>query len=390
MTVVSNSTSIIRRSISSLVFLSAALQSSVFAQAVSSHTPHIIVDHILVDEVVTNLNHPWSFVFLPDNKGILITEKSGNLLLWTEQTGATAITGLPSPIYTKGQGGLLDVAIDPDFVNNQRVYLSFSEAGEDGKAGTAVSVGTLVNNNLQNVKVIFRQTPKLSTGNHFGSRFVFDEKGHLFITLGENNQRPTAQDLSHLQGKIVRINTDGTIPADNPFKNTDNAQDAIWSYGHRNAQGAAFNPWTKELWINEHGPRGGDEINIPQAGKNYGWPIATYGINYSGFAIPEARGGQVAGTEQPIYYWEKSPGISGMAFYNHDRYPEWQHAIFIGALKGRALIRLTLKDRQITREEWLLTDRKERIRDVRVGPDGAVYALTDENPGKLLRIKLHQ
>lgn len=345
---------------------------------------------VTVTELQDGLDHPWSLAFLPDNGGILITERSGQLRLW--QAGkplSPPLKGVPA-VYAKGQGGLLEVALSPTFSQDRRVYLSFAEAGNEGKAGTAVGYGRLnpQGTTIENFKVFFRQQPKLSTGNHFGGKLAFDKQGHLFITLGENNQRPTAQDLSLHQGKIVRLALDGKVPKDNPFTHKSPAKPEIWSYGHRNPQGLALNPWTEVMWANEHGPKGGDEINIPQAGKNYGWPLATHGVNYSGLAIPEAKGTHVEGTEQPVYYWEKSPGISGMAFYDAARFPTWQHSLFIGALAQKELIRLQLDGDKVIAEERLLGDRGERIRDVRVGPDGYVYLLTDESDGKLLKVGL--
>lgn len=345
---------------------------------------------VTVTELQGGLDHPWSLAFLPDNGGILITERSGQLRLW--QAGkplSPPLKGVPA-VYAKGQGGLLEVALSPTFSQDRRVYLSFAEAGNEGKAGTAVGYGRLNHQGttIENFKVFFRQQPKLSTGNHFGGKLAFDKQGHLFITLGENNQRPTAQDLSLHQGKIVRLALDGKVPKDNPFTHKSPAKPEIWSYGHRNPQGLALNPWTEVMWANEHGPKGGDEINIPQAGKNYGWPLATHGVNYSGLAIPEAKGTHVEGTEQPAYYWEKSPGISGMAFYDAARFPTWQHSLFIGALAQKELIRLQLDGDKVIAEERLLGDRGERIRDVRVGPDGYVYLLTDESDGKLLKVGL--
>ncbi|WP_319004299.1 PQQ-dependent sugar dehydrogenase [Yersinia intermedia] len=345
---------------------------------------------VTVTELQEGLDHPWSLAFLPDNGGILITERSGQLRLW--QAGkplSPPLKGVPA-VYAKGQGGLLEVALSPTFSQDRRVYLSFAEAGNEGKAGTAVGYGRLNHQGttIENFKVFFRQQPKLSTGNHFGGKLAFDKQGHLFITLGENNQRPTAQDLSLHQGKIVRLALDGKVPKDNPFTHKSPAKPEIWSYGHRNPQGLALNPWTEVMWANEHGPKGGDEINIPQAGKNYGWPLATHGVNYSGLAIPEAKGTHVEGTEQPAYYWEKSPGISGMAFYDAARFPTWQHSLFIGALAQKELIRLQLDGDKVIAEERLLGDRGERIRDVRVGPDGYVYLLTDESDGKLLKVGL--
>ncbi|EFE93645.1 PQQ-dependent sugar dehydrogenase [Serratia odorifera] len=342
----------------------------------------------VVTQLQDKLEHPWSLAFLPGEQGILITERPGRLRLWQQDKGLSPpIAGVPQ-VYARGQGGLLEVLLSPDFASNRRVYLSFAERGSDGKAGTAVGYGRLSNDNarLDDFRVIFRQQPKLSVGNHFGGKMVFDRQGHLFIALGENNQRPTAQDLDKLQGKIVRLTAEGKVPTDNPFVGQSGKRAEIWSYGIRNPQGLALNPWTGVVWEHEHGPRGGDEVNIPQAGKNYGWPLATHGINYSGSPIPEAKGAQADGTEVPLHHWETSPGISGMAFYDASRFPAWQHSLFIGALAQKNLIRLTLVGDKIVAEERLLSDRDERIREVRTGPDGYLYLLTDDSDGKLLRV----
>jgi glucose/arabinose dehydrogenase len=283
------------------------------------------------------------------------------------------------------------VALSPDFQQDRMVYLSYAEGGgEDGKAGTAVGRGRLSEDltSLKDFKVIFRQEPKLSVGNHFGSRLVFDRDGYLFITLGENNDRPTAQDLDKLQGKVVRLYPDGKVPDDNPFVGQNGVRPEIWSYGHRNPQGAALNPWSGTLWENEHGPKGGDEINIIERGKNYGWPLATNGINYSGEPIPEAKGKTVEGAVPPHHVWEVSPGISGMAFYDGDRFKPWQHNVFIGALAGQELIRLQFDGDKVIHEERLLGELKQRIRDVRQGPDGYLYVLTDEKDGALYKVGL--
>jgi glucose/arabinose dehydrogenase len=340
-----------------------------------------------VVEVVGGLEHPWALAFLPGGKDMLITERSGNLRLLGESGLSAPLGGVPE-VFARGQGGLLDVALSPQFARDRLVYLSYAEAG-DGKAGTTVGRGRLAadDSRLEDFQVIFRQQPKLSTGEHFGSRLVFDRDGHLFIALGENNQRPTAQDLDKLQGKLVRVNADGSVPGDNPFVGQAGVRGEIWSYGHRNQQGAAINPWSGALWTHEHGPRGGDEVNIPAAGKNYGWPLATHGINYSLLPIPEAKGEFVEGTEPPLHVWEKSPAISGMAFYDNPRFPEWQHSLFIGALRGY-LIRLQLDGDKVVGEERLLEDFGSRIRDVRQGPDGYLYVLTDAADGQLLKVGL--
>jgi len=353
------------------------------AQGASTAT----ADRLRVETLQQGLEHPWSIAFLPGDQSMLVTERPGRLRLWRPGSGLSApIAGTPE-VYAEGQGGLLDVALSPGFAQDRLVYLSYAEAG-DGRAGTAVGRGRLSADarRLENFQVIFRQEPKLSDGQHFGSRLVFDRTGLLFVSLGENNRRPTAQALDRLQGKIVRLQPDGGIPRDNPFVGRDGARPEIWSYGHRNPQGLALNPWTGELWETEHGARGGDEVNLPQPGKNYGWPLATHGINYNGRPIPEARGAEAPSTEQPVYYWKQSPAVSGMAFYDAGRYPQWQHSLFVGALATRELIRLSLDGDRVVGEERML--RGDRIRDVRQGPDGYLYVLTDAGDGKLLRLGL--
>ena len=344
-----------------------------------------------LEPLVSGLEHPWGLAFLPQQQGFLITERPGRLR-WLDTAGRLSppLAGVPA-VYGKGQGGLLDVALSPDFARERWVYLSYAEVGEDGQAGTAVGRGRLAvdNSALEDFSVIFRQTPKLSTGAHFGSRLVFDTQGYLFITLGDNNQRAAAQDLDKLQGKVVRLHADGRVPADNPWVGQAGVRAEIWSYGHRNPQGAALNPWSGQLWTHEHGPRGGDEINIPKAGKNYGWPLATHGVNYSFLPIPEAQGKVVAGTEPALHVWAKSPALSGMAFYDGERFAAWRNNLFIGALAGQALLRLQLDGDRVVHEERLLQG-KARIRDVRQGPDGYLYLLTDAADGQLLRLGLRE
>lgn len=343
---------------------------------------------VSIIELAGGLDHPWAMAFLPDGR-ILVTERPGRLLLLdADGRLVSTIKGLP-PIFVSGQAGLLDVALAPDFAASQRIYLSYAKSNLRGNlAGTAVFRGKLTGTALEEGEVIYEQEPKLSSGTHVGSRLVFDGAGHLFVTQGENNKRPTAQDLDKLQGKLVRLNLDGSVPADNPFAGRKDARPEIWSYGHRNMQGAAMNPRTHQLWTTEHGPMGGDEINIPQAGRNYGWPIITHGINYNGDPIPEASGTSAEGMEQPHHYWKVSPAISGMAFYTSDRMPAWKGSLFIGALAQTSLIRLELDGDRIVHEERLLDDLGARIRDVRQGPDGLIYVLTDAENGKLLRIEL--
>lgn len=340
-----------------------------------------------VERLVEGLEYPWSLAFLPGDEGVLITERPGRLRRWTAEGLSEPIAGVPD-VFARGQGGLLDVALAPDFASSRRVYLAYAEQDDRGRAGTAVGMGVLSADAraLQDFQVIFRQQPKLSSGHHFGARLVFDRAGDLFITLGENNQRATAQDLDKHQGKLVRLHADGRVPHDNPFAGAPGARPEIWSYGHRNPQGAALNPRTGELWVHEHGPRGGDEINIIRRGGNYGWPVATHGRNYSGLAIPEARGAEVEGMIAPHYVWAVSPAISGMAFYDAERFAQWRNSLFVGALKQRELIRLQFEGDRIVAEERLLGELEARIRDVRVGPDGYVYVLTDASNGALLRV----
>ncbi|MBK4990459.1 MULTISPECIES: PQQ-dependent sugar dehydrogenase [Pseudomonas] len=373
-----------------LVTLTAAALSPLLAHAAAQQTFKSEEGTLTVDTVADGLRNPWALAFLPGGKDLLVTERMGNLrVISAEGKVGPAISGVPK-VWTEGQGGLLDVVLSPTFAKDRTLYLSYAEQGDDGKGGTAVGRGQLSEDRarLENFTVIFRQQPKLSEGNHFGSRLVFDRDGYLFIALGENNQRPTAQDLDKLQGKIVRILPDGEVPKDNPFVGQKNVRPEIWSYGHRNQQGAALNPWTGKLWTNEHGPRGGDEINIPAAGKNYGWPIATHGINYSMLPIPEAKGKHVDGMVDPHHVWEKSPGVSGMAFYDSPVFTAWDHNLFIGALATEELIRLQLDGDKVVHEERLLGDLKARIRDVRVGPDGYLYVLTDAKDGALLKVGL--
>lgn len=348
---------------------------------------------LTVDEVVGGLQHPWAVAFLPDNKGMLVTERTGSLRVVSPDGKLSApVSGVPA-VWVQGQGGLLDVVLSPDFAKDRMVYLTYAEVAADGKTGgTAAGRGRLSDDltRLEGFTRIFQQQPKLSVGNHFGSRMVFDRDGYLFIALGENNNRPTAQDLDKLQGKIVRLYPDGSIPQDNPFVGQKNVRPEIWSYGHRNQQGAALNPWTGTLWTHEHGPMGGDEVNIIERGANYGWPISTFGIDYSGQPIPESKGKIVEGVKNPFHIWEKSPGISGMAFYDSDRFKQWDHDLFVGALAAQTLIRLELKDDKVVHEERLLGELNSRIRDVRQGPDGYLYVLTDEDSGKLLKVGLAQ
>ena len=341
---------------------------------------------VRIATIASGLEHPWAVALLPDGT-FLVTERPGRVRRISADGAISGpLKGVPK-VFARGQGGLLDVALSPDFATSRRIYLSYAEPGEGDTAGTAVAIATLGDAALSDVKVIYRQQPKLEGENHFGSRFAFDNTGHVFISQGERNERPTAQKLDMLQGKLVRLNLDGSVPRDNPFVGRKDARPEIWSYGHRNSQSLAVDPRTGRLWEAEHGPRGGDEINLPEAGRNYGWPIATHGIDYGGLKIPEAGGETAPGVEPPHHVWEKSPALSGMAFYTGRPRSKWNDSLFIGALAGRALIRLSLDGDRIVGEERLLEARGERIRDVRVGTDGAVYVLTDEPQGSLLRLE---
>src|SRR5581483_6838358 len=330
------------------------------------------------------LENPWSLAFLPDGR-MLVTERVGRLRLLDANGKALAtVSGLPK-IAEIGQGGLMDVALHPQFSDNHLVYLSYAGRG-DGGYGTEVVRGKLVENRLEDVRVIFKMEPKSQSGLHFGSRLVFDGKGHLFITLGDRGNKDRAQRLDDDAGSIVRLNDDGSIPQDNPFTKQAGARPELYTKGNRNVQGAAMHPDSGQLWADEHGPQGGGELNIIRAGANYGWPLVTAGVNYgTGTKIGEAT--SKAGMEQPIYTWSPSIAPSGMTFYTGDRFPQWKGNLLIGALRGRALVRLTLRGEAVQSEERMLVNDVGRIRDVRVGPDGLIYLLTDSSDGLLVRVE---
>lgn len=338
------------------------------------------VDFILT-RVIDNIEYPWSLAFLPQNGGILITERPGRLnLLLAGQL--FQIKGLPQ-VASVGQGGLMDVIIDPFFINNQYIYISFTESGPGG-FGTAVARARLKETRLEEVEVIFRALPKSNGGRHFGSRLLFGADGLLYITLGERGVMSNAQNLNHHGGSVVRIRSDGSIPMDNPFLNTPDALPELYSYGHRNPQGIVMDQDTNLIWLHEHGPKGGDEVNILRSGGNYGWPIITYGIDYDGSIISSET--QKPGMEQPVVYWTPSIAPSGMSFYYGNKFPEWKGDIFVGALAGQQLRRLVIKDNRVIDQEILLHNKIGRIRDVRLGPDGFLYLLTDDKNGMLYKI----
>ena len=316
---------------------------------------------------------------------MIVTERPGGIRIVTP-TGKIGprLSGTPE-VYDLNQGGMLDVAVDPAFSINNFIYFSYAEPGLGG-GGTAVARARLVvtGNRLDDEKVIFRQTPKSHGGRHFGSRLVFSRDGNLFITVGERGQRDRAQNFAINRGNVVRIRPDGSVPLDNPFVNKTAYRPEVWSYGHRNPQGAALHPESGHLWIHEHGAMGGDEVNIPLPGRNYGWPVIAYGLHYSGEKI--GVGTHKKGMEQPIYYWDPSIAPSGMAFYTGDAFPKWRGNLFVGALKFRLLVRLTLEGETVIAEERLLQGLGERIRDVRQGPDGFIYLLIDSSDGRILRL----
>lgn len=359
------------------------------AQAPAAAAPRMMASSVgamRVETVASGLEHPWSVALLPDG-GFLVTERPGRLRRIDAHGNASApIAGVPT-VFAEGQGGLLDVVLDPGFATNRRIWLSYAEPGNDGTAGTAVAIATLGDDALSDLHVMYRQLPKLDGGMHFGSRIAFDGKGHVFISQGERNRKAMAQDLEVLQGKLVRLNIDGTQPDDNPFAAGPGVRKAIWSYGHRNMQGLAIDPRSGRLWESEHGPRGGDEINRPEAGKNYGWPTISDGMDYStGRPYPETTGTSAPGMERPYHVWPKSPGLSGLAFYTGHPGSPWNDSLFLGALAGHDLIRLQLDGDRIVSEERLLDELGARIRDVRAGADGNLYVLTDEDDGQLLRV----
>ena len=361
--------------------LSATISTSVLAQEVQTER------HTLSLETISEgLNHPWGIAFLPSGD-MLVTERSGTLNIITQDGQKTPIQGTPE-VVAKSQGGLLDVNIDPDYADNGWVYISYSEKDPKGGNGnsTAVMRGKIDGDKWTQGEVIFRQAPKYESNAHFGSRLVFSPEGHLFITLGERYSRmQDAQTLDNHHGKIVRIWPDGSIPKDNPFVGNDGALDEIWSYGHRNVQGAAIHPDTGELWTIEHGPQGGDEVNIPKAGKNYGWPTITYGEDYGGGEI--GIGTHKEGMEQPFYYWLPSIATAGSIFYTGDKFPKWKGDLLVTALRGQTIARLDLEEGRVLHEERMLEDATSfRIRDIEQGPEGFLYILTDADSGQLIKL----
>jgi len=367
-----------------LAFLLAVTACDPRGPAPRSPNPNPVAGVVAVDTIARGLSNPWGLEFLPDGR-MIVTERPGRLRI-IDRAGMVSepLNGVP-PV-ADGQGGLLDVALDPAFATNSIIYLSFAEPGSDGIAGTSVLRAHLGPVGLDDVRVIYQQQPKVKGGNHFGSRIVFSRDSTMWITQGERfDYREQAQDLGSDLGKIVRVNRDGSIPRDNPFVSRAGARPEIWSYGHRNVQAAAMDPATGQLWTVEHGAKGGDELNHPEAGKNYGWPVISYGRNYNGSSIGE--GAVKAGMEQPVYYWDPVIAPSGMVFYTGDKFPQWKGNIFVGGLASQALVRLVLENGVVVKEERYLHELHERIRDVRQGDDGYLYLITDSGNGRVLRVR---
>lgn len=338
---------------------------------------------VKVVTVARGLEHPWAMAFLPDGR-LLVTERPGRMrVVGKDGRVSPPLENLP-PVFASGQGGLLDVTLDPDFSARRMLYFTYAEPG-DGGAGTALASARFAGTRLEDVKVLFRQQPKLSGGLHFGSRVVVGPDDKLWLGLGERYRRDEAQNLNVHLGKVIRLNKDGSVPADNPFVGRNDARSEIWSYGHRNIQGMARHPQTGVVWLNEHGARGGDEINIPAKGRNYGWPVITHGVDYSGAKI--GIGSEAPGMEQPLLHWTPSIAPSGMAFYGGSRIPAWRGNLFVGSLNSFFLVRVVLDGTRVVKQERMLAGLEERIRDVRDGPDGYLYIATDNAEGRILRIE---
>lgn len=344
---------------------------------------------VRIVNVLEGLEHPWSLAFLPDGRW-LVTERPGRLrVVAGGRLEPRPVEGLPR-VDAQSQGGLLDVAVHPQFASNGWIYLTYAQKDERGRNGTELARGKLVGApnayRLTDVQVLLRLTPKDNSGLHFGSRIVFDRAGMLYVTFGDRGTMARAQRLDDLAGKIVRLTEDGRPAPGNPFAGDNAARPEIFSLGHRNVQGAALHPLTGVLWAHEHGPQGGDELNVIKAGVNYGWPIITYGVNY-GIGTRIGEGTEKPGLAQPVKYWIPSPAISGLAFYDGDKFPRWRGDALIGALRGQALIRVRLDGERFVEDEFMLRGALPRIRDVRVGPDGFVYLLTDTPNGGILRLE---
>jgi glucose/arabinose dehydrogenase len=337
---------------------------------------------IKVEVLAENLDHPWGMAFLPDNR-LLVTERAGHLRIYDENDSISQpIKGTPE-VFNVGQGGLLDVALDPDFEQNNYIYLSFAEPGQDSTASTALGRGRFEDNQVKDFELIFRMEPKVEGPNHFGGRIVFSPDDKIFLTLGERFKFDPAQDNSSHLGTVVRINKDGSVPQDNPFIDQENARDEIWSYGHRNIESAAIDPESGLLWIAEMGPMGGDEFNQPEAGRNYGWPEVSWGDNYDGTEIPDPQPNSEYA--DAVVHWTPTISPSGLIFYTGEMFPEWENSALIGGLTSSGIVRMDVNGEQA--EEVERIPLSTRVRDVEQAPDGSVYVLTDEDNGKILRLK---
>jgi glucose/arabinose dehydrogenase len=337
-----------------------------------------------VVRLVEGLDHPWSLAFLPDGT-MLVSERPGRLRVVRDgRLQPQPVAGLPE-VAEYGQGGLFDVVLHPRYAENRLVYLAYAARGADG-VGTELARGRFTGTRLENVELLFRQAPKGHTGRHFGGRIVFDRAGYVYLTLGDRGEMPRAQKPDDHAGSVIRLHDDGRVPQDNPFVGKPGWKTEKYTLGNRNLQGAALHPVTGVLWTHEHGPQGGDEVNIIRAGVNYGWPVITYGVNY-GTGTKIGEGAAKPGMAQPLYYWVPSIAPSGMAFYTGDKFPRWKGDLFVGALKDQLLVRLRLDGEKVVREERLLQGVLGRIRDVRSGPDGYLYLLTDSSDGVLARLE---
>ena len=353
---------------------------------VAAQTARSSAGELAVETIARGLDHPWAIAFLPDGR-LLVTERPGRMrIVARDGKLSPALAGVPK-VFASGQGGLHDVVLDRGYPQNQTIYFCYAEPVTGGARTTLASARLADQDNprLDNVKVIFQQDGPPSNSRHFGCRIVQADDGNLFLSMGDHGNFPNeAQNLGNHIGKVVRIRPDGSVPPDNPFVGRQGAKPEIWSYGHRNSQGLARHPASGQIWEHEHGPRGGDEVNLIEKGKNYGWPVIGYGIDYSGAKIHEST--KKEGMEQPLWHWVPSIAPSGMAFYTGDLFPAWRGNLFVGALAAQLLVRLELDGQKVVREERLLRDQNERIRDVRQGPDGALWLATDSSSGRILRV----
>jgi aldose sugar dehydrogenase len=353
---------------------------------VAAQTARSSAGELAVETIARGLDHLWAIAFLPDGR-LLVTERPGRMrIVARDGKLSPALAGVPK-VFASGQGGLHDVVLDRGYPQNQTIYFCYAEPVTGGARTTLASARLADQDNprLDNVKVIFQQDGPPSNSRHFGCRIVQADDGNLFLSLGDHGNFPNeAQNLGNHIGKVIRIRPDGSVPPDNPFVGRQGAKPEIWSYGHRNSQGLARHPASGQIWEHEHGPRGGDEVNLIEKGKNYGWPVIGYGIDYSGAKIHEST--KKEGMEQPLWHWVPSIAPSGMAFYAGDLFPAWRGNLFVGALAAQLLVRLELDGQKVVREERLLRDQNERIRDVRQGPDGALWLATDSSSGRILRV----